>query len=52
MNLKIGVIIRKLRIENNVTQDALATVIGVTPQAVSRWEAEKRKRTLSFGWTA
>lgn len=33
MNIKIGAIIKKLRAENNITQDALATVIGVTPQA-------------------
>ena len=40
MNIKIGAIIKKLRAENNITQDALATAIGVTPQAISRWEAE------------
>ena len=40
MNLKIGMIIKKLRAENNITQDALATGIGVTPQAISRWESE------------
>ena len=38
MNIKIGANIKKLRTENNITQDALATAIGVTPQAVSRWE--------------
>ena len=40
MNIKIGTIIKKLRQENNITQDALATAIGVTPQAISRWESE------------
>ncbi|MBQ7968752.1 MAG: helix-turn-helix transcriptional regulator [Clostridia bacterium] len=40
MNIKIGAIIKKLRAENNITQDVLATAIGVTPQAISRWEAE------------
>ncbi|MBE6708587.1 MAG: helix-turn-helix transcriptional regulator [Ruminococcaceae bacterium] len=40
MNIKIGAIIKKLRTENNVTQDALAAAIGVTPQAISRWESE------------
>ena len=40
MTIKFGTIIKKLRTENNVTQDALATAIGVTPQAISRWEAE------------
>lgn len=38
MNIKIGAIIKKLRKENNITQDTLATAIGVTPQAISRWE--------------
>ena len=40
MNLKIGTIIKNLRIQNKVTQDQLATFLGVTPQAISRWEAE------------
>ena len=40
MNIKIGAIIKKLRAENNITQETLATAIGVTPQAISRWEAE------------
>lgn len=40
MNIKIGTIIKDLRTENNITQDSLATAIGVTPQAISRWEAE------------
>ncbi len=39
MNLKTGEIIKRLRIENNITQDQLATAIGVTPQAISRWES-------------
>ena len=32
MNIKIGAIIKKLRAENNITQDTLATAIGVTPK--------------------
>ena len=40
MNIKIGAIIKKLRTENSITQDTLATAIGVTPQAISRWESE------------
>ncbi|MBQ0010616.1 MAG: helix-turn-helix transcriptional regulator [Ruminococcus sp.] len=39
MNIKIGTIIKKLRTENEITQDTLASAIGVTPQAVSRWES-------------
>ena len=40
MNIKIGTIIKKLRTENHITQDTLATAMGVTPQAISRWESE------------
>ncbi len=38
--LKIGKKIRLLRKKNDVTQDKLAQALGVTPQAVSRWESE------------
>lgn len=40
MIIKIGAIIKKLRTENSITQETLATAIGVTPQAISRWEAQ------------
>lgn len=40
MNIKIGAMIKKLRMENNFTQDTMAAAIGVTPQAISRWESE------------
>ena len=40
MNLKVGTIIKNLRAERNITQESLAAVIGVTPQAISRWESE------------
>ncbi len=40
MNIKIGMMIKKLRTEKGVTQEALAAAIGVTPQAISRWESE------------
>ncbi len=40
MTIKIGAVIKKLRTENNITQDTLAASLGVTPQAISRWEAE------------
>ncbi len=39
MTLKIGKIIKNLRVEKNITQDILANALGVTPQAVSRWES-------------
>ncbi len=38
MNLKIGAIIKRLRGERGVTQESLATALGVSPQAISRWE--------------
>lgn len=37
--VKIGAQIRLLRKKNDVTQDQLAAQLGVTPQAVSRWES-------------
>ena len=38
MKLKIGQTIRSLRTQNKVTQEELANAIGVTAQAVSKWE--------------
>lgn len=39
MQLDLGQKIRELRRRNGRTQEALAEAIGVTPQAISRWEA-------------
>lgn len=38
MTLRTGEIIKHLRAKKNITQDQLAVFLGVTPQAVSRWE--------------
>lgn len=38
MNVKIGSIVKTMRAEKGVTQEMLASAVGVTPQAVSRWE--------------
>ncbi len=39
MQLKLGNKIRELRLRDGRTQDALANAIGVTAQAISRWES-------------
>ena len=38
MAMKIGEKIRTLRKANNMSQEALAELLGVTFQAVSKWE--------------
>jgi len=38
---KVGSFIKKLRIDNNLTQLELAEKLGVTYQAVSKWENGK-----------
>jgi len=40
MNMKIGTRIKELRKRNNITQEQLAEKLGVTNQAISRWESE------------
>ncbi len=39
MKVNLGQKIRELRKEYSRTQEAMATALGVTPQAISRWEA-------------
>lgn len=39
MKLNIGSIIKELRFKRSVTQEQLAAYLGVTPQAISRWES-------------
>lgn len=38
MELKLGATIKKLRIEQGITQEELANKMGVSFQAVSKWE--------------
>ena len=38
MKLQIGEKLKELRYQNNVTQDRLAEVLGVSSQSVSHWE--------------
>ena len=40
MTMKIGEKVKLLRRKNDVTQDRLAEYLGVTAQAISRWESE------------
>lgn len=39
--MNIGVNIRRLRLEKELTQERLAAMIGITSQAVSKWEREE-----------
>ena len=39
--ITIGSRIKSLRTQRRLTQEQLALVFGVTPQAVSRWELER-----------
>ena len=39
--LNIGKAIKRLRREKDITQEELADAIGVTSQAVSKWEREE-----------
>lgn len=44
---KIGNVIRNIRKENNLTQTAFADRLGVSPQAVSKWENGKNLPDIS-----
>ena len=39
MELKLGMKIRELRHRDGRTQDVMADALGITPQAISRWES-------------
>lgn len=45
---KVGKIIKKIRIENNLTQEKFAEELGVTYQAVSKWENGKSLPDISL----
>lgn len=46
--MSFGNIIKKLRLENNLTQEQLAEVFSVSPQAVSRWETNAALPDISL----
>ena len=45
---KIGSLLKKIRKDNNLTQEKFAEQLGVTPQAVSKWENGKNIPDLSI----
>ena len=48
MNIKIGSKIKSLRMRDGVTQEKLASALGVTSQAVSKWESENGYPDLEY----
>lgn len=48
MNITIGENIKKLRNQICITQERLAESIGVTPQAISRWESESGYPAIEY----
>lgn len=46
--MNIGKIIKKLRISKDLTQEALAEMLGVSSRAVSQWETEKTYPDISL----
>lgn len=45
---KIGLFIKSIRIENNLSQQKFANILGVTSQAVSKWENGKNIPDISI----
>ena len=48
MDLKIAERLRKYRKERDMTQDALAQALGVSPQSVSKWECGDGYPDITF----
>lgn len=48
MNITIGENIKKLRNQKGITQERFAESIGVTPQAISRWESESGYPAIEY----
>ncbi len=52
MNESIGTIIMRLRKEHGMTQDQLASALGITFQAVSKWENGISSPDISISFLA
>ena len=50
MNIKFSEILRTMRKEKKLSQEALAREVGVTQQCVSEWERGRIEPTLSYLW--
>ena len=48
MDLKIAERLRKYRKERDMTQDALAQALGVSPQSISKWECGDGYPDITF----
>jgi len=46
--MSFGNIIKKLRLNNNLTQEQLAEVLSISPQAISRWETNAALPDISL----
>lgn len=46
--MSFGTIIKKLRLDNNLTQEHLADVLSISPQAISRWETNTALPDISL----
>ena len=46
--MSFGKIIKRLRVENNMTQENLAEILSISPQAISRWETNMAMPDISL----
>ena len=50
MNIKFAENLKVLRAERSLSQEKLASEIGVSQQCVSKWERGRMEPTLSYLW--
>lgn len=48
LNMSFGQILKKLRRNADMTQDQLAELLSISPQAISRWETDAAMPDISF----